>query len=46
MKKHPNGVHKRVYEELETVNAILNDLDNYKDTELSHKVKVALYRGA
>ncbi|WP_155832614.1 DUF2441 domain-containing protein [Butyrivibrio sp. AE3006] len=40
--KHPNGVHKRVYEELETVNDIYNNLEKYKDTELTHKVDVAL----
>lgn len=40
--KHPNGVHKRVYEELETVNDIYNNPEKYKDTELTHKVDVAL----
>lgn len=39
---HPNGVHKRVYEDLETVNDIYSNPEKYKDTELSHKVDVAL----
>ena len=40
--KHPNGVHKRVYEELERVNDIYANPDKYKDKELPHKVDVAL----
>ena len=39
---HPNGVHKRVYEQLETVEDIYRNPDKYKDTELSHVVDVAL----
>ena len=40
--KHPNGVHKRVYEEFETVNDIYSNPDKYRDKELTHKVSVAL----
>ena len=40
--KHPNGVYKRVYEELETVNDIYKNPDKYRDKELTHKVCVAL----
>lgn len=40
--KHPNGVHKRVYEEIETVNDIYKNPDKYKDKEITHKVDVAL----
>ena len=40
--KHPNGVHKRVYEELETVKDIYKNPDKYKDKEMTHKVDVAL----
>lgn len=39
---HPNGVHKRVYEQLETVEDIYRNPDKYTDTELSHVVDVAL----
>ena len=39
---HPNGVHKRVYEEIETVNDIYKSPDKYRDKELTHKVDVAL----
>ena len=39
---HPNGVHKRVYEQMETVEDIYRNPDKYKDTELSHVVDVAL----
>ncbi len=39
---HPNGVHKRVYEQMETVEDIYRNPEKYKDTELSHVVDVAL----
>ena len=39
---HPNGVHKRVYEQMETVEDIYRNPEKYKDTELSHAVDVAL----
>ena len=40
--KHPNGVSKRVNDELETVKEIYNNPGEYRDKELTHKVKVAL----
>ena len=40
--KHANGVHKRVYEELTTVNDIYRNPEKYRDKELTHKVEVAL----
>ena len=40
--EHPNGVHKRVYEQLAVVEDIYSNPEKYKDTELSHSVDVAL----
>ena len=40
--KHPNGVYKRVYEEMETVKDIYEHPGKYKNEELTHKVDVAL----
>ena len=39
---HPNGVHQRVYEQLETVKDIYAHPEKYEGTEFSHDVKVAL----
>ena len=41
-KDHPNGVHKRVYEQINVVEDIYRSPAKYKDTELSHPVDVAL----
>jgi len=40
--EHPNGVHKRVYEQLAVVEDIYKDPEKYKNTELTHVVDVAL----
>ncbi len=39
---HPNGVHKRVYEQLSVVKDIYDNPGKYRNTELSHAVDVAL----
>ncbi|MDE5860469.1 MAG: DUF2441 domain-containing protein [Oscillospiraceae bacterium] len=40
--KHPNGVHDRVYAEMNTVEDIYKNPEKYKGVELSHNVDVAL----
>ena len=40
--EHPNGVHKRVYAQLDTVEDIYRHPEQYKDRKLSHEVDVAL----
>ena len=40
--EHPNGVHRRVYAEIETVKKIYQDPDAYQDMEMSHELSVAL----
>ena len=40
--EHPNGVYKRVYEQMSTVEDIYKNPDKYRNTELSHAVDVAL----
>ena len=40
--KHPNGVHKRVCEEMEKVKDIYDHPEKYKGKELTHQVDVAL----
>lgn len=39
---HPNGVHRRVYEQIGTVEEILRDPEACRGMELSHEVRVAL----
>ena len=39
---HPNGVHKRVFEQLAVVEDIYKDPEKYRNTELTHVVDVAL----
>ena len=40
--EHPNGVYKRVFEQMGVVEDIYKNPDKYKNTELSHPVDVAL----
>lgn len=40
--EHPNGVYKRVYAHIDTVNDIYRHPEMYKGTDLSHEVVVAL----
>ena len=39
---HPNGVHDRVYAEMNTVEDIYKNPEKYKRVKLSHNVDVAL----
>ena len=39
---HPNGVHQRVYAQMETVKDIYNNPEAYRGKELTHVVDVAL----
>ena len=40
--EHPNGVYRRVYAQLETVEEIYRDPEKYRGTEMTHEVDVAL----
>lgn len=40
--KHPNGVYKRVYEQMSVVEDIYKNPEKYRNTELGHSVDVAL----
>ena len=40
--EHPNGVHKRVYAQMSTVEDIYKHPEKYEGVELSHEVDVAL----
>lgn len=40
--KHPNGVYERVHAQMDIVEDIYNNPENYKGTQLSHDVSVAL----
>ena len=40
--KHPNGVHERVYAEMNTVEDIYSNPEKYKGVKLTHNVDVAL----
>ena len=40
--KHPNGVHDRVYEQIDVVNDIYSNPEKYEGAELEHNVSVAL----
>lgn len=41
-KRHPNGVHKRVYSQLDVVKDIYQNPQRYRGMELSHETDVAL----
>ena len=40
--EHPNGVYRRVYAQLETVEDIYRDPEKYRGTEMTHEADVAL----